>query len=231
MTINVFPFRKFIRLLLTKGGNERELQRRRHAVAERKTDYHRWTQAKNYNPQWSSRSHVALDLLKDAKWVCDLGCGPQELRKLLPADTVYLPMDLKQWSDDTVVCDINNKLLPKEYLELSDLCFVMGVLEYVYDGPWFLNALASHAQGIVISYNVAELCKVKREDNGWVTNLTTEQFKLLVETAGFKIDDTRIYDNAQLIIRAVNRNFDRSALSQRQLRRDEFLKIKNGKAY
>jgi len=227
MTTQFTTLRKLARRLLGRG-NSAEIQQRRRSVSTRKTDYRRWTDANSYNPQWSTRSDLALELLGQAQWICDLGCGPQDLRKMLPADSIYLPMDLKQWTDDTIVCDINNKILPSEYLELCDVCFVMGVLEYIYDPTWFLNELASRAEGIIISYNVAELCRVKREDNGWVNNLTTEQFRGLVEAAGFKIEDTRLYDNAQLIIKGINPAF--AAQSARQTKRAQFANARSATA-
>ena len=230
MTANLSTLRKFARRLLGRnGGNNAELQQRRHAVAAQKTDYRRWTDAKNYNPQWATRSHLAIELLGDARWVCDLGCGAQDLRKLLPSDSFYLPMDLKKWTEETLVCDINNKVLPPDYLEASDVCFVMGVLEYIYDGRWFLNELALSAEVIVISYNVAELCKVTREDNGWVNNLTTEQFKNLIEGAGYRIEDTRLYENARLIIRATNPAFGQDARAARDAGRQRLLEARAAK--
>jgi hypothetical protein len=217
-------------LLGRKGGGDREVQLRRRSLVEQTTDYRRWTDARNYNPEWSPRSALAIELLDHARWVCDLGCGAQALRKQLPADSIYLPMDLKQWTDDTIVCDINRRSLPTDYLELCDFCFVMGVLEYIYDTSWFLDALARSAEGIIISYNVAELSLDRREDNGWVNSLTSQQFKTLIESAGFKILDTRLYinerlpKNGQLIVKAINPAFDSVARVRRQESRARFLK-------
>jgi hypothetical protein len=224
MSANLSKLRNLAKRLLGRdGGNQAEIRNRRNAVTARQTDYRRWTDAKHYNPQWATRSHLALELLGDARWICDIGCGPQDLKALLPEGSIYLPMDLKQWTEDTITCDINGKKLPRDYIELSDCCFVMGVLEYIFDWDWFLKALAGSAESVIISYNVAELCRVAREDNGWVNNLSSEQFKQAITSAGFKIEDTRLYDNAQLIVKAANPSFDAAARSERETKRQRLL--------
>jgi len=132
-------------------------------------------------------------------------------------------MDIKPWTEDTIVCDVNQRVLPVDYVRLADLTFVVGVLEYLFDPAWLLSELAASTEGIIISYNVAELSTIRRADNGWVNDFTTEQVNALIEAAGFRIEDTRLYRGSELIIKATNPTFD--SATKRQMKRAQFLGV------
>lgn len=216
--------RRMVRVLLRLiGGTNSEIKARRQAALEHRTDYRRWMDPGSYNPQSAARLRLAVEMLGGAEWVCDIGCANQDLRRLIPSNAICLPMDLMPWTEDTIVCDINLRSLPVDYVQLADLTFVVGVLEYLFDPAWFLSELAKSAEGIIISYNVAELGTIRREENGWVNDFTTEQFKALIEAAGFRIEDTRLYRGYELIVKATNPTF--ASATKRQLKRAQFLGV------
>ena len=88
----------------------------------------------------------------DAEWVCDLGCGPQFLRRHLGQGIVYLPADLIQWTPDTEVCDVNAGHLPVRSLTLCDTCVMMGVIGRIRDPRWFFGELARHVEHLLFSH-------------------------------------------------------------------------------
>ena len=154
---------------------EGELARRREAVAAGATDLTRWLDETQYEAGWQARAGRALELAKGSRWVCDIGCGPQFLRRLLPPSSVYLPADLRRWTPDTAEIELNAGRLPVTYLELSDVCFLLGVLEYLLDLEKFLRALSARVELVVFSYNPAELVPDDRAAMGWLNALTTSQ--------------------------------------------------------
>src|SRR4029077_254258 len=86
---------------------------------QEKTDYRRWLNLRNYPVSWDWRAAAAAALAKESQWICDLGCGGRQvLRSSLPSGIVYLPSDIHQWTDDTVVCDVNEYQLPLAYLQM-----------------------------------------------------------------------------------------------------------------
>ena len=106
------------------------------------TDRARWTKRERYDPAWAGRSIEALAMIPDAKWLCDVGCGPfQRIRTLRP-NAIYLPADLTAWSADTEICDINAGLLPVRSLKLCDVALFMGVLEYIVNTRKLFHSLA-----------------------------------------------------------------------------------------
>jgi len=204
-------------------AGQREIVRRRLALASGLTDYRRWSDSASYRASWASRLEVSLRLRGDALWIVDLGCGAQIMRTKLPRNAVYLPMDLIRWTDDTLLCDINKQQLPADYLRLCDLCYVMGVIEYIYDPAWVLRALVDSSQGIVISYNAVDLSDVNRKWNGWVNDLTVEDLMALVRDSGFEIQAVAQFEE-QIIVKASNANYSVTRRQERELLRESFLR-------
>ena len=199
----------------------RERARRRRSIAARRTDIRRWLNAGSYNPSWADRLDSAMPLIGDALWVADIGCGLQALRQRLAPAVTYLPMDLQRWTDDTVLCDLNAKQLPDDYLSVCDVCVVMGVLEYVYEPDWLLQRLAEHVEALVLSYNPADRGAVDRPSNGWVNAFTADEILAVVERASFRIEAVSAYGD-QILIKAVRRDFDDACRERRDVRRRAF---------
>lgn len=215
-------------LLKCDGASKRmEGLRRLLVIAARKTDYSRWRDQRSYNPAWAERLGLALSYLGDARWVVDLGCGSQDMRSRLPPEAIYLPMDLVKWTPDTLACDINAGSLPTAYIELGDVCFLLGVLEYVYQPDPLFSALGQHAEKIVLSYNAADLSSADRHRNGWVNAMSVAEVVALVQRHGFQVTSTGRYLD-QILIEAVNPDFDDDRRARREEARRSFLSARSG---
>ena len=204
---------------------EGELARRRAAVAAGTTDLTRWLDETQYEPGWQVRSVRAVELAKGARWFCDIGCGPQFLRRLLPPGSVYLPADLRRWTPDPAEIELNAGRLPITYLELSDVCFLLGVLEYLLDVEGFLRVLRPRVDRVVISYNPAELVPDDRAAMGWLNALTTEQLRETFHRGGMELEHLEQLGGTQVLGCARGR---RSGLARAvlPLRRALFLKAR-----
>ena len=179
-----------------------EKLRRLRILRDRVTDRLRWTQQYSYQPRWIKRSAFAAALCADSQIVCDIGCGMQELRKLLHPGIVYLPADLKLWTEDTRHCDLNLKNLPDIYLERADTVTMLGVIEYIYDVPWVLEELFKYVDKLIVSYNPSDISQANRANNGWVNSFTLGELVQLVHAAGFIVRDIRLIEEGQVIIAA-----------------------------
>jgi hypothetical protein len=199
----------------------RERSRRQKVIDARKTDVARWRNRASYNPSWASRLDSAMPLLAGAAWVADLGCGMQALRARLGSDATYLPMDLKPWTGDTLICDLNARDLPDHYIALCDVCVVMGVLEYLYDPDWLLARLAEHAETIVLSYTAVDMVIADRAGNGWVNAFTSDEVVRMVERAGYGVVGLGRHDD-QLLVKASRSDFDAVRRAHRDARRLAF---------
>jgi len=132
---------------------------------------------------------VAISLLEPAGGlVCDLGCGPQALRGLLPRGVRYLPVDLVDWTPDTVVCDLNVGL-PDGFAD-ADWVFALGVVEYLDDPAALLALVARHPARLIVSY--AESARPRRPppaDRMRRTNYQSlSEFEGLLASAGYVVE-------------------------------------------
>lgn len=88
------------------------------------------------------RTEIAMGLVR---WegihsMLDLGAGAMRARDYLPEGVQYLPVDYKERTPETVVCDFNRYEFPTQ---TADLVFAVGVLGYVRDWKWFLDRMAA----------------------------------------------------------------------------------------
>jgi hypothetical protein len=199
----------------------RERARRQQVIAARQTDCLRWQNAASYNPSWATRLDSAMPLMAEALWVADLGCGMQDLRKRMAPAATYLPMDIKRWTDDTLVCDLNAQQLPELYISLCDVCVVMGVLEYLYEPDWLLARLAEYAEGIVLSYNASDRAKVDRPGNGWVNAFSADEILGMVERTPYRVTKVGRHGE-QILVKAMRPDFDAACRERRDERRRAF---------
>lgn len=183
-----------------------EIERRRLVVAAGKTDLDRWHEVKNFDEGWSHRSAFAAALCSEASGVCDIGCGRQALRHLLPEGVKYLPEDLRQWSDDTEPCDLNAGVFPTKSLAAADTCTLLGVIEYLFDPEEVIKQIASQVGCIVFSYNAKDLAEQDRAGNGWVNALSTGDLMVLCRRSGLIVNRLERIDGTQVMLRAAVRN-------------------------
>lgn len=94
---------------------------------------------------------LATCIDKNDKSVVDLGAGGMHLKKFIPSDSLYYPIDYKQRCDQTVVCDFNKKEFPCINADVYVLC---AMLYYLDDPIWLLKQSATFAsRKIIIALN------------------------------------------------------------------------------
>jgi hypothetical protein len=84
----------------------------------------------------------------------------------------------------------------------SDVCFVLGVIEYIWWPDQIFVELAKWTESVVFSYNVVDLLALNRSEF-WVNTLSVSDLHRFAETAGFAVSDERPFsDGKQVLVRA-----------------------------
>jgi len=111
---------------IKKRINENELLRKK-----RKSDINRWQNNNNLFSNWNERTSILGDFIKPNSNIFEFGAGNMFLKSYLTNYKSYTPSDIIKRFDETIVCDLNNKL--KLDIKNFDVVVLSGVLEYVYD--------------------------------------------------------------------------------------------------
>lgn len=204
---------------MSASGCETEKKRRKARVAAGETDRARWESATSYEVFWAHRAAAAARLFRAGEWICDIGCGEQRLRAMLPAGCVYLPADLRQWDAAVEPCDLNAGILPKRHLARCDVAALLGVIEYIYDLPRLFDSLGRWAETMVISYNCSDLADLDRTGFGWVNTLTEQALLACLKQAGFNPDTVQRFGATEILVRAGNSDFNTIRRARRRVAR------------
>jgi hypothetical protein len=191
----------------------------RSTLARSEAALRHWSNPFNYNRDWAQRAKFAARMIQPGDWVCDLGCGPQALRWFLPRSTKYLPADLKRWTEDTEICDINCGVVPHRSLELCDLCVMLGVLTYLHDPEALFRELGRTVERTLISH--FDTTEEKEVNQLWGRPTSLEQLETMLQATGFRVLE-RVSYRSWTILRATNEHFDADARQRRAVARNTF---------
>ncbi|HEY3947980.1 hypothetical protein [Phenylobacterium sp.] len=183
-----------------KPGGGGEAGRRKAVIDKGETDRARWTDPAQLDPAWDGRAALAAQHIPRGATVLDLGCGAMALERVLPEGCRYIPCDLAQRDERTIVCDFNAGEFPAGVA--ADLVTVLGVVEYLYDAPAFLKRLRGLGRTVVMSYCVAGgRGPADRRALGWVNDFTQDQLIGLLSAAGFARITGREINPGQFLLR------------------------------
>jgi hypothetical protein len=152
------------------------------------SDISRWRRDNSLHASWEDRVVVMIARIEPGSRVLDIGAGAQTMRRHLPTNCEYLPLDLVARTPNTVVCDLNTSSLPTMQV---DWAVASGVLEYLVNVPRFLVELAAASQHAVISYVVPHSggSVIGRRAHGWVNDFTQEEIEDTFTRCGFIVDE------------------------------------------
>jgi hypothetical protein len=134
-----------------------------------------WKNIEYFDPVWEERVVALAGMIKCKGRLVDYGCGKQHLRKHLPLDIQYIPVDYKSRSPDTIIADFNIVPYPKIDAEIA---FISGFLEYVRDAPAFIRHIGRLSyREIVMSYCPLESVSSldERMQLGWKNHFSLSQ--------------------------------------------------------
>jgi hypothetical protein len=144
----------------------------------------------------------------------------QFLRSFLPRTAVYLPADLKQWTDDTELCDLDAGRMPTRSLDLCGICVVLGVIGHLRDPEALIQNLSQRVEKVLISFKTTDFTRTGRDQSRARAFPLSEMYAVL-DRAGFRIADQRQYLQDTLI-KAQSDRFDAASRKLRDRRRRAF---------
>jgi hypothetical protein len=175
-----------------------------------KIDPTRWSRDESFPNAWRYRSAFAAAMCADSRSVCDIGCGMQGLRSYLPKGIEYLPVDLVKRTEDTEICDLNQKQLPATYLTRADTVTLLGVIEYLEDVPWLFRSLSQAVQKLIVSYSPTDFANSDRRSYGWINDYCVGEVVEMLHAADFVVRDVRLCDSRQVLYLATSRKLARA---------------------
>lgn len=198
--------KKNFRSLLSLSKNALVTQWRRVAGG---SNLNRWSNLESYDLTWDKRTKLIAELINPGEKVIEFGAGRMTLKKLLPADCVYIPSDITDRGNNTLVCDLNRRPLPD--FPQVDCAVFGGVLEYVNEPASIIKKLKGSTKRIICSY-VCSSSKsfsgmFKRRATQWVNDFTHAQLVKLFEDNGFRSTMSKQFEEHQYIF--VFANMDR----------------------
>lgn len=143
--------------------------------------------------------HMRMLIPPETRSILDFGAGVMFLRKLLPENMSYYPVDYKRRFDETIVCDFNKKEFPEKK---ADAAFCSGILEYIEDLEWFAAQLTQRVETVILSYSILEAFPniEERRETGWVNDFTTEKLIAIFMRHGFYVSEwDHVYPHQPLL--------------------------------
>ena len=121
------------------------------------------------------------------------------LPDLIPDDCQYTDSDLVARSENSFVCDLNERPLPE--FPKSDFAIFSGVLEYLQDNETLIRHLPRSFKNVICSYIVTEIKPDPefRKSRDWHSNYSKDQLTELFESAGYQCNEVVDCQGQQLI--------------------------------
>ena len=155
-----------------------------------------WLESRHYMRSWDKRAKVVSRFCGDG-WVCDIGCGMMGLNRYLPLPARYLPSDLRQWTPEVELCDLNIKKLPEHSLALCNVVTLLGVVERIDDLDWLFSSLATRAEHLVVTYHCADKVQTRLD---WTNAYSTDEFTAKLVAAGYAIAQSPMFRDQTIYV-------------------------------
>lgn len=149
-----------------------------------------WHDIERYSPSWERRAAFAAKFIEPGSSVLDLGCGQMHLRKYLSDGCTYTPSDLRAWTDEVIICDLDAGQFPDGYFDVITL---LGVLGFVKDTEGTLEKARKHAKRLVVTFMHPNLFNFRKRLPERVHHYTRKELATLIEAAGRTITKREFY--------------------------------------
>ena len=164
-----------------------------------KSDYKRWTTLNSFNKGWDQRTIKMAEFILPNTKVIEYGAGRKVIKKYLPKNCIYTPSDIVDRGDGTIICDLNQKTLPK--FDNYNYAIFSGVLEYVNNVPRLIQHLTNNIDIFIISYEVLkDDITLKRGIQGWVNSYKERELLNIFENNGYKLTDKSSWLNQGIYV-------------------------------
>lgn len=162
----------------------------------KESDLVRWSQNEELYADWNERTLLLGAFINPNANIIEFGAGNMILKTNLDNYKSYTPSDIIQRFEETLVCDLNQTL----NLDVSkyDTAVFSGVLEYVYDIDNVFKHLSVSVNQIVLSYSCADIVKLSRDRNGWLSDYSREELEGIFIKYNYRIENYIEWRNQSL---------------------------------
>ena len=161
-------------------------QRTQGLIAEKGSDFARWSNAASLAAGWSKRAAKAAKLIEPDSIVLDIGAGSMAFGSWLPDGCKYIPADIVSRSEGCLVVDLNAGEFPDVR---ADVVSMLGVLEYLHDPATVLAKASKSHPTLIVSYVTRwHGTESYRRGLGWVNDFTKSGILGLLSNSGWQID-------------------------------------------
>lgn len=163
-----------------------------------KADLSRWADTSKWE-DWEERTRIIARMLSPNSQVIEFGAGKRLLERHLSIGCRYVPSDLVDRGQGTIIFDLNARPLPDLRARRFDVAVFAGVLEYVVDLPTFVLWLGRQVPACIASYNCAKSAPrtfsrlhetYDRIGAGWTNCFTETELVALFGREGFALERT-----------------------------------------
>ncbi|WP_157962236.1 class I SAM-dependent methyltransferase [Winogradskyella aurantiaca] len=183
---------------------ERKMSIRTKSLKENEeSDLQRWKKTDELKDDWSQRTHVMSTFLSTSTNIIEFGAGNMYLKSVLGKEQNYTPSDLVKRFDETIICDLNNPI--EIDLTPYDAAVFSGVLEYVYNLDLVFKKLhEDQVAKVVLSYACSDRVNLSRSANGWLSDYTLNDIKLLIDRYDYIILDYKEWRDQSIFNLSLN---------------------------
>lgn len=150
--------------------------------------------------KWTDRVKAVADIIRKDQTsfvsVVDLGGGLGELYKYLYDGTIYTSIDLKPWTDQTIVSDFNKD----EYPDLGSFIepkyvVAQGIIEYIKNKRLFFKSIRKYGDTLILTYRIwstrqREKLKTEHPKIKVKEQISFDELKLILKKNGWKVEKT-----------------------------------------
>jgi hypothetical protein len=104
---------------------------------------------------WEKRMDQISKIIPEGTMVLDLGGGFCHLQERLK-NCYYLSIDIKPWTDLTVVADLNEDEYPELEVSKFNYLVAQGIIEYIKDPADFLEKIKKYGDILLLTYRKTE---------------------------------------------------------------------------
>jgi hypothetical protein len=158
------------------------------------SDYSRWSNAKNLEKWWETRTRQIAEFIPAGSTVLEFGAGSCCLKAFLDKSCEYVPSDIVKRGPDTLICDLNERPLPELSHVKANVAVFAGVLEYVGDIETVAAWLSQFVALCIVSYDCVpsglklygrQRERFRRMYFGYLSDLTEDQLQRAFRRHGF----------------------------------------------
>jgi len=164
-----------------------------------RSDLKRWKAGGSLLEDWDSRSKLMCEYIAPGSKVIEFGAGRMVVKSYLPEGCSYLPLDIVDRGNGTLVCDLNKSPLPD--FGYHHYAIMSGVLEYIIDVPRLIRHISPMVGSVVASY------AVRRNENtlnrglhGWVNHFTESELVGIFEQNGYFLSESSAWRNQLIFV-------------------------------